>query len=57
MNISGQFFGKERLLSLLDKSNKLNSVQIGHKIIFAVEQFRGEAKINDDLSLVILKKK
>ena len=56
-NELGQFFGKEKLLSLVKGSHSLNPFSLGHKIINTVELFRGQAKVSDDLSLVILKKK
>ncbi len=57
MNDIGQFYGKERLLNIVKGSNKLSAVELGRKIFYSVQQFRGEAKVSDDLSLVILKKK
>jgi sigma-B regulation protein RsbU (phosphoserine phosphatase) len=56
-NELGQFYGKEKLFNLLKNSNSLSAENLGRKIILSVEQFRGEAKVSDDLSLVILKKK
>lgn len=57
INENSQFFGKERLLNEIKNSKKLNAVELGRKIFLSVQQFRGEAKISDDLSLVVLKKK
>ena len=56
-NELGQFYGKEKLFNLLKNSTSLSAENLGRKIILSVEQFRGEAKVSDDLSLVILKKK
>jgi sigma-B regulation protein RsbU (phosphoserine phosphatase) len=56
INETGEFFGKDKLLKAIKGSNNLNAVQIGRKIIYSVEQFRGQAKVSDDLSLVILRK-
>jgi sigma-B regulation protein RsbU (phosphoserine phosphatase) len=56
INEVGEFFGKEKLFSAIRGSNNLNAIQLGHKIIHSVEQFRGQAKISDDISLVILKR-
>lgn len=53
----GEFFGKEKLFSILKGNSKLSAVELGRKIINSVDQFRGKAKISDDLSMVILKKK
>jgi serine phosphatase RsbU (regulator of sigma subunit) len=55
-NETGEFFGKERFYNLLKPNKNLNAAKLGRKIISAVNQFRGQAKINDDISLVILKK-
>lgn len=55
-NETGEFFGKERFYNVLKPNKNLNAAELGRKIINAVNQFRGQAKINDDISLVILKK-
>lgn len=54
---TGEFFGKEKLFSILKGNSKLSAVELGRKIINSVDQFRGQAKISDDLSMVILRKK
>lgn len=56
-NEAGQFFGMERLLNLLKGSSSLDPSVLGHKIVNTIELFRGQAKVSDDISLVILKKK
>lgn len=56
INELGQFFGKERLLNAVKSSNKLSAAELGRKIFYSVQQFRGEAKVSDDVSIVILKK-
>ena len=55
-NEANQFFGKERLFNLLKGNDHLTSLELGRKTILTVERFRGEAKVSDDISLVILKK-
>lgn len=57
VNETNQFFGKENLFNLIRNSKDNDVEKLGRRIIFAVDQFRGEAKISDDLSLVILKKR
>lgn len=57
MNEYNQFFGRDRFFSLLKSNKNLSAQELGRKILTEVEQFRGEAKANDDLSFVILKKK
>jgi hypothetical protein len=57
MNEYNLFFGKDRFLNLLKASQHLSAPELGRKILIEVELFRGDAKANDDLSFVILKKK
>lgn len=57
MNEYNQFFGRERLFNLLSNNKNCSAAEIGEKIVHEVDIFRGEAKANDDLSFVILKKK
>ena len=57
INEYGQFFGRERFFNLLKTNQNLTSHELGKKILTDVDLFRGEAKANDDLSFVILKKK
>lgn len=56
INEYNQFFGRDRFFSLLQSNKNLTSPELGRKIINEVDLFRGEAKANDDLSFVILKK-
>lgn len=51
------FYGKERLLNLLNHHKHLSASEIGRKILEDVNKFRGDVKANDDLSFLILKKK
>lgn len=51
------FYGTERFLKLLKAYQHLSAVEMGRKIVDDIDQFRGDAKANDDLSFVILKKK
>jgi hypothetical protein len=55
-NEHGQFFGSERLFKLLQDMKTSSPKHIGERIIFEIGQFIGEARVNDDLSLIILKK-
>ena len=55
-NEKGEFFGSERLLRLLPTWRNLSAEKIGSAIVSEVDWFVGEARANDDLSLVILKK-
>ncbi len=55
-NERGEFFGSERLLRLLPTWQNLPAEKIGAAAIAEVDWFVGEARANDDLSLVILKR-
>jgi hypothetical protein len=55
-NERGEFFGPERLLRLLPGWQNLSAEKIGKAVTSEVDWFVGEARANDDLSLVILKK-
>jgi phosphoserine phosphatase RsbU/P len=55
-NDKGEFFGSERLLRLLPTWQNLSAERIGSAVTTEVDWFVGEARANDDLSLVILKK-
>ncbi|MCX8009987.1 MAG: PP2C family protein-serine/threonine phosphatase [Ignavibacteria bacterium] len=51
-----QFYGSERLFKLLQNLHSYSPKQIGERIVFEIEYFIGDARANDDLSLIILKK-
>ncbi|NWF88878.1 MAG: serine/threonine-protein phosphatase [Ignavibacteriaceae bacterium] len=51
------FYGKERFLNFLKSNHQLKVIEIGNKLLDEIDLFRGEAKANDDLSFVILKRK
>ncbi|MCK4760801.1 MAG: serine/threonine-protein phosphatase [Candidatus Aminicenantes bacterium] len=52
-----EFFGTERLLRILSETADLSAVEVGEKILTAVENFVGEAPRHDDLSLMILQRR
>jgi sigma-B regulation protein RsbU (phosphoserine phosphatase) len=54
-NIKGEFFGRERLKESIRRNADLGAEGIKLAIIDAVRNFRGEAKQDDDITLVILK--
>ncbi len=56
-NELGWFYGKEKLFELLKANQNLSASELGKKIIYSVDRFRGEAKISDDISIIILKRK
>ncbi len=56
-NSEGNFFGEERLLQNAGSLGELTCKEAGKKLINRIENFRGDAKIHDDLSIIIIKKK
>ncbi len=57
INEYNQFFGHDRFFGLLQSNKNLTASELGRIILNQVDLFRGDAKANDDLSFVILKKK
>jgi sigma-B regulation protein RsbU (phosphoserine phosphatase) len=55
-NEAGEFYGFERFKNLIPSVISLPVDQIGKHIIEDVERFVGEASMNDDMSLIILKR-
>jgi phosphoserine phosphatase RsbU/P len=56
MNEYGQFFEKHRLIKVLSQLKNYKFERIGEAIVDAVDSFVGDAQVNDDLSLIIIKK-
>jgi sigma-B regulation protein RsbU (phosphoserine phosphatase) len=56
-NEEGAFFGEERLLALLPLLRTKSSEEAGNALVRAVDDFVGEAPRNDDLSVILLKRK
>ncbi len=54
-NDGGMFFGESRLITTVKHNVHLPSEEIGQKILKEVAWFRGDAKIYDDISMIILK--
>ena len=55
-NKQGEFYGSDRLKSLLLDKNEMSVNNIGNKIIDEINKFSSDSRLNDDLSLIILKK-
>lgn len=55
-NESGFFYGSERLFNLLSQLNNKSSRETGEAIISDIDKFAGDARPNDDISLLILKR-
>ena len=50
------FYGLERLMEIFKANRELKSQQIVENVIKDVEQFRGNQKLLDDISLVVIKR-
>ncbi len=55
-NESGQFYGFDRLKTLCAQLNGFSAQAMGERVVAEVARFEGNARRNDDLSLVILQK-
>jgi sigma-B regulation protein RsbU (phosphoserine phosphatase) len=55
-NMAGEFYGTERLFRLLPSIVQPSGPVIGERIVREVQEFVGDAPVNDDLSLVVLKR-
>jgi serine phosphatase RsbU (regulator of sigma subunit) len=56
MNADGDFFGDQRLRSLLASVGSQSIDQAGRRIVDAVDSFVGTARPHDDISLVLLRR-
>ncbi len=56
-NEQGTFFGEERLHALLPLFREKSPQEAGDALVRAVDDFVGEAPRNDDLSVIVLKRK
>ena len=54
-NEAGDFFGENKLKELLTNIDGLTASQAGTKILETVDNFIGEARATDDLSMIILR--
>jgi hypothetical protein len=55
-NGQGQFFGEQKLLDLIPQLATNSAQQIGERLIAEVDQFVGDARAYDDISVVIVKR-
>jgi hypothetical protein len=55
-NEAGEFFGDERVLTLLSSYSQGSADQIGNRLLAEVDRFVGEARAHDDLSMIVLKR-
>ena len=54
-NRNGEFFGKHRFYNLIRKNSILNATSILNVIIDNVKEFKNGFKIEDDITLVVIK--
>ncbi|MCE1165951.1 MAG: serine/threonine-protein phosphatase [Bacteroidetes bacterium] len=55
-NHTGEFYGNIRLSNLLCGISKLPANEIGNGIVKAIDNFIGDVRLHDDLSIIVLKK-
>ena len=55
-NAEGEFYGEKRLFQLLPTLSRLSVEDLGNRVLQGVEHFVGHERVNDDLSMVILKR-
>jgi serine phosphatase RsbU (regulator of sigma subunit) len=55
-NEAGDYFGERRLLELLPRLASLPTQELGERLLSEVDRFVGEARRNDDLSIVVLRR-
>ncbi|MFI5251342.1 MAG: PP2C family protein-serine/threonine phosphatase [Bacteroidota bacterium] len=55
-NETGEFYGSNRVQHLLRQLPNLSALEMGESIVREIDRFIGEAKIFDDLSLILLKR-
>lgn len=55
-NEAGKFFGEDNLIKLLQRNSAFSVEKIGKNILNEVDRFIGDARMYDDLSMVILKR-
>jgi sigma-B regulation protein RsbU (phosphoserine phosphatase) len=55
-NEAGEFYGAERFHQLLARISHFDAQGIGETVINQVDRFVGDARANDDLSLLVMKK-
>lgn len=55
-NAAGEFYGVERLKALSTQLSGISAQALGERVVADVGRFEGDARRNDDLSLVILQK-
>jgi len=57
MNEKNELFGDENLNAILKNKSKASSSEVLNEIWASVQTFRGEAEVNDDMTMVVVKVK
>ena len=55
-NDKGEFFGEQRLTQFLKQNHQNTSEKIGRALLSQINGFVGNARQNDDLSMIVLKR-
>ncbi|MGB9612358.1 MAG: PP2C family protein-serine/threonine phosphatase, partial [Bryobacteraceae bacterium] len=55
-NVYGEMFGEERLRALLREHAALEVEEIGQRIVEEVTRWTGSAELQDDLTLLLIRK-
>ena len=55
-NMNGDFFGENRLTQVLERCKDRAADDLGQYVIKTIDDFRGTARMSDDLSIVIIEK-
>ena len=56
LNEAREFYGDDRLMKLLERTRGMPAAQVAKQLLDDVNRFVGEARLSDDLSLVILRR-
>ena len=54
-NLRGDFFGERQLFDLLSQSESSSAKELGERLLKVVNKFIGDARRNDDLSMIALR--
>jgi len=54
-NLQGTFFGEKRLFDLLSPKTSSSAKELGERLLTEVDRFIGDARRNDDLSMIVLR--
>ncbi len=56
-NLAGESYGEKRLVDVLPALTNLSAQQIGERLVEEVDRFVGDAKVHDDLSVAIIRRR